>query len=628
MPTLGRSYLVAGRHRHGDAARGTGPLSRRLRAPGADRLPSGLQRRAADRDIRSADPVQAHGRRVRRELTLVTRRRPRLLLAAAALLCAVLVLAVVAALRLVYAGEALPGTRVAGISVSGADAAEIRERLLPLMRSDAPLIVRAGPQRLSVRPSDAGYRIDGAATAVGALRAGRAGALGGAAATFAGLVAGHDVAPVARLDGERLERVVTHVASRVDRPSSAGALDVSPDTLRVALEPPRAGRAIDRGALSERVRDALLRGAPRMIDVLVRRRPVVSLERVRRIAADAHAYVQQPLSLTGAGRPLTVSPRRIAGLLTLEPLDGGRDARLGVDEGEVEALVERLAARRDRPARNAQLTAPARPVSVDGKDDVAWRPQSIDVGVRPARRGRQVERLEAAETIARAIRAGEHAAELPVRRVEPDVSTSDARGVDQLVGTFTTHYQPRQPRVTNIRRIAEAIDGTVVAPDAQFSLNGVAGERTTEKGYVPAPFIADGRIVPSVGGGVSQFSTTAYNAAYFAGLRIDGQRPHSLFIDRYPAGREATLNYPDIDLTWTNDTDVPVLIRTAADATSVSVSLYGHTGGRRVRAETGARQPIEGGDFAITVTRVIQYPDGRTTRDPFTTRYDLPAEGG
>ena len=146
------------------------------------------------------------------------------------------------------------------------------------------------------------------------------------------------------------------------------------------------------------------------------------------------------------------------------------------------------------------------------------------------------------------------------------------------------------------------------------------------------PFIADGKIVESVGGGVSQFSTTLYNAAYFAGLRIDAHRPHSFYIDRYPPGREATLNFPDIDLAWTNDTSSPVLIRTATDATSVVVSLFGADDGRRVRSQSRERTPLATGDFQITVTRVLRYRGGRIVRQPYpgswfeayTTRYDRP----
>jgi vancomycin resistance protein YoaR len=242
----------------------------------------------------------------------------------------------------------------------------------------------------------------------------------------------------------------------------------------------------------------------------------------------------------------------------------------------------------------------------------------------PARLGRTVKREQLAAAIERAIGADRHALTLPMQHDEPAVSADAARGMDSLIGTFTTYYVPGQPRVTNIKLIARAVDNTIVAPGAPFSLNATAGPRTKAGGYVEAPFIADGRIEPSIGGGVSQFSTTLYNAAYFAGLQIDGHRPHSFYIDRYPVGREATVNYPDIDMTWTNDTGAPVLIRTSTDANSVAVSLYGENGGRRVSAHAGARKPLDDGDFAITVTRFVRYPGAKLVRQPFETRYDKP----
>ncbi|MGH3029331.1 MAG: VanW family protein, partial [Gaiellaceae bacterium] len=216
-------------------------------------------------------------------------------------------------------------------------------------------------------------------------------------------------------------------------------------------------------------------------------------------------------------------------------------------------------------------------------------------------------------------------ARLSARPAAPAVTTRAARQADSLIGSFTTHFACCESRVTNIRLIAEAVDGTLIAPGEQFSLNGVAGPRTAEKGYVPAPFIADGKLIDAVGGGVSQFSTTIYNAAYFAGLKIDSHQPHSFYISRYPPGREATLDYATIELLWTNDTDAPVLVRSSTTDTSVTVDLYGANGGRRVEAVSGPRQPA-GGAFAITVTRVIRYPGGRTVREPFTTTYETPSE--
>lgn len=85
-----------------------------------------------------------------------------------------------------------------------------------------------------------------------------------------------------------------------------------------------------------------------------------------------------------------------------------------------------------------------------------------------------------------------------------------------------------------------------------------------------------------------------YNAAYFAGLQLDTHQPHSLYIDRDPPGREGTLNYPDIDLAGTNDTDAPVLVRTAYDDEGVTVTLYGDNGGRPGHGHRGAADARRG----------------------------------
>ena len=40
-----------------------------------------------------------------------------------------------------------------------------------------------------------------------------------------------------------------------------------------------------------------------------------------------------------------------------------------------------------------------------------------------------------------------------------------------------------------------------------------------------------------------RLSTTTFNAAFFAGLDIPEHKAHSIYISRYPFGREATLAY-------------------------------------------------------------------------------------
>jgi vancomycin resistance protein YoaR len=556
------------------------------------------------------------------------RRQPLRLAAIASLVLALSFAAAVVATRVVYADRILPRTRVSGIAVSGASPADARRRLARVMAADGLLAIAAGDRRLRVHPGRAGYAPDLDTTVARALAAGRTGPIGGVWSTVTGLLAGREVAVVGTVDERRLEETVAALAERIERRPFPGALRIARDTLAVAVERPRPGRRIARRRLERRLRSALLRRVTAPLRVDVFQRPVASLAAVEGVGRAAKAYLEQPLRLTGPGSSLDVSPRALAGVLAVTPGDGGRSVALGTDDGRMAALVDRLAERHERPARAARISAPARGVLLDGRGDLSWEPQTAEVTVRPGRPGRTIRRRDLATAIDAAVRGGRHRAPLAVRRVVPALSDAMARRAGSLIGTFTTRYEPGQPRVANIRRIARAVDGTIVAPGEQFSLNRVAGRRTRAKGYVEAPFIADGKIVPSVGGGVSQLSTTIYNAAYFAGLRIDAHQPHSLFIDRYPAGREATLDFPGIDLRWTNDTRAPVLVRASTEARSVTVSLYGANGGRRVRAETGTRQPVAGGDFSILVTRVIRYADGRSVRQPFTTRYDQPSEGG
>jgi vancomycin resistance protein YoaR len=156
-----------------------------------------------------------------------------------------------------------------------------------------------------------------------------------------------------------------------------------------------------------------------------------------------------------------------------------------------------------------------------------------------------------------------------------DQAYYDKLGIIEKVAEFTTEHPAGQPRVTNIHIMAEAVRGAVIEPGATFSINSYVGQRTRDKGYVAAPIIdANGNFDEDVGGGVSQFATTLFNAAFFAGLDIPEYMAHGLYISRYPYGREATLSFPGPDLKITNITPYGILIWTSYSDTSITVQLY------------------------------------------------------
>lgn len=246
-------------------------------------------------------------------------------------------------------------------------------------------------------------------------------------------------------------------------------------------------------------------------------------------------------------------------------------------------------------------------------------------------------RLPAASLVALALVLGVAASQaLATRETQPTLppSTTTQPGprardpeprppsANDLVAAFTTRYTPGEPRVTNIRRAAELLDGTRLAPGETFSMNEALGERTIERGFVPAPQILNDRFVDSVGGGISQVATALYNAAFFAGLDLVAHTPHSIYITRYPLGREATISWGGPELVFRNDWPAPLRVRLRTTDTELTVRFYSAKLGRRVETETSDPIASGGGGFTVEYTREV-YRYGTLIRDErFRTRYE------
>ncbi|MCY4423968.1 MAG: VanW family protein, partial [Acidimicrobiaceae bacterium] len=151
---------------------------------------------------------------------------------------------------------------------------------------------------------------------------------------------------------------------------------------------------------------------------------------------------------------------------------------------------------------------------------------------------------------------------------------AESLGITDLVAEFTTPFRPGQDRVRNIARISELTRGVVIEPGQRFSVNGHVGRRTRENGFVPAAMILDGVFVDSVGGGISQYATTLFNAAFFAGLEFIDYQSHSIYLSRYPYGREATVSFPAPDLVIENNTPYGVMLWPTTADDSITVRLY------------------------------------------------------
>ena len=184
----------------------------------------------------------------------------------------------------------------------------------------------------------------------------------------------------------------------------------------------------------------------------------------------------------------------------------------------------------------------------------------------------------------------------------------------------------------------------IVQPGEEFSLNEHVGPRTREKGYVAAPMILRGEIVDSVGGGVSQFATTFFNAVFYGCYEDVDHKPHSYYFSRYPEVNEATISWPTPHLIFRNNTDAVVIIKTQYTNSSITVKFFGNNDGKTCERRLGKRYgfrapPVEyeedasldpteevvvqsGADgWANTVVRVITHKDGTVEEEQFTWTY-------
>lgn len=539
----------------------------------------------------------------------------------------VLAAAALVGLRLARAGAVLPGVHVGDVDVGGATEAELADLVAGADRAGDELTVVAHQRRVSVDVADLGYELDRAATARAAMARGRQpnplAALIDHLRAFGGTLT---VAPRVTVDEPALADRAARLARRLSRDPVEGSLTFSGATFERVQ--PADGWDVDAAAVARAVRPALT-GAEQG-PVRVGAEPVApetTPAAVDALAAQARRALAEPVTLTRGDVTWRVTPEELGTVLQVER--DGDELALTADPDAVASLAGDVADAVSREAVDADVRV------TGGSPEVV-----------ASRTGFAFDAEAAAEQLVEvATGGGDRSARLRGEVLEPELTTAEAEALDisERVSSFTTHFTAGQSRVQNIRRIAEIVDGALLEPGESLGLNEHVGPRTRAKGFTAGGAIFDGEFVTDVGGGVSQFATTMYNAAYFGGYAIPEFKPHSYYISRYPVGREATIDYPSVELRVRNNSPHGLLVTTSSTPTSVTVSMWGTTW-VEVDSEAGPRRdvtpaPVErrpdrdlppGAErvaqsgragFTITVTRVLRFPDGSVEREPVTTRY-------
>ncbi|MBE5769151.1 MAG: hypothetical protein E7333_06150 [Clostridiales bacterium] len=163
------------------------------------------------------------------------------------------------------------------------------------------------------------------------------------------------------------------------------------------------------------------------------------------------------------------------------------------------------------------------------------------------------------------------------KEVLAEVTKAELMNSFACISSFTTSTTSDTNRNNNIALSAAALNGRTVLPGETFSFNQATGERTAAKGYREAGAIAAGQSIDEIGGGVCQTSSTLFVAVACANLEIVERSNHawpSTYVDK---GWDATVNWPNLDFVFRNNTDWPIFIVSQYKNRKLTVEIYGMT---------------------------------------------------
>jgi vancomycin resistance protein YoaR len=508
---------------------------------------------------------------------------------------------------LISSGDIPRSTVVAGIDIGGlspADAATtLEKKLAPRVEADHTVV--ADEITSTLHPATAGIALDVAGTVDAAddqplnpwTR-------------LVTLFGDREIDPVISSDPTALGAQMETIAEQVDRaPVDA---TVSIDGTTPSVVDPADGRSLDQKGAADAITAALAAGGdpgtPIELPVDVAKVHVDRAEAQRVLDETVTPALSAPVGIQGSdGTTAEVPVAAIAASLAFTPKDDGTLA-VSIDPAALQSAMGDELTVFGTPAKDAHFEVSGGAVtvvpSVDGTgiapDHLAE--QLMTVLTKPAPRTLTAE----------------------LGPIPADLTTEEAQalGVKEEIGSFTTKIGNANSG-ENIRVVAAKVDGALVMPGETFSLNTFTGPRGTAQGYVPAGVISGGKFTQAVGGGISQFATTMFNAVFFSGLEDVHHKPHSYYISRYPAGREATVYEGQIDLVWKNDSDTGVYVDTAWTPGTITVTFYGtkhydieSISGNRTNVrepavqevpDDGSCKPQAGAQgFDITVTRVFK----------------------
>jgi vancomycin resistance protein YoaR len=520
-----------------------------------------------------------------------------LIIAGAALV--VLVVGVIVAdaalsMNRVHAGVTISGYGVGRMTREQADQA-VGAQVAKAQQSQITL--KDGTQSWPVLPSDLGVNMDVAGAVDAAMAVTRSGNfLSDFIARFRLYFQPGNVALAGTVDAASLDGLVSTVARAIDvAPVNAG---LTLDSGTIVVVESKDGRQVDQAALKASLENLLLTLHATELPVPVQVvEPAIKPTDTSEAVAIAKTVLSAPVTLASGTKTWTLSRIQLEATLdfTVQPT-AGDPAKL------------RLVPYISRTKAAVLLADVAAGVKKAGKD-ATWKVADQKVTVVPSEPATQLDVEGTLDALnAAALSSGSRTAKVALKEVDPALSTEKAkeRGIEVMLGTFTTDNHGDWGRMQNVIKASGLISGMMLAPGQEFDYNAVVNSHTSEPGfwYLAPAIQADGTLKNEPGGGICQVSTTLFNSVFFAGLDVLERYNHSNYISMYPLGRDATVSVGGPNFRFRNDMDHWILIKAYADEAVCTFTIYGKDEGRKVTYTTSDWSSSASGR-SITVVRLV-----------------------
>jgi vancomycin resistance protein YoaR len=444
------------------------------------------------------------------------------------------------------AGDKLPKkAQISGVAVGGLHPSEAIDKLTAELgaRAAEPVKLTVRDERAELKPADAGLVVDYPKS----VEAAGGGKSLNPVRIVSVLTDGSAIDAVVVVDEPKLMAAVAELSKTFNHDPVDAALAYRGTKLKE--KPAREGTTLQQDPAAAMIKSSFLKTTgPLELPADIAQPAITDQEVEELVASFAKPAIADPVNVkVSSAGSFQINRRMIADSIAFVPQNGTLVPELNAKKLRREASPAIKKVELVEP-RNATVRL------VNGKPKVI-----------PAVDGTTV----AADDLKKAVEpvltkpASERSVSVQLKGAKASFSTANAKklGIKQVTGQFTTYFPYLPYRNVNIGRAAALINGTMLKPGEIFSLNQVVGERTKANGFTEGYIIKDGRFRKELGGGVSQSATTTFNAMFFAGLKDIIHKPHGLYIDRYPAGREATVAWPSLDLKFQNDTKYGVLVQ-------------------------------------------------------------------